>query len=437
LFLKGVDMNNGKSNVLFLLICSNRKSSRLGNIYNAKTSVALSLSTDQSQELFDTRKKIFDLIKFGEISRDNIKLSDFPLNSKLILGPDINQSILNDGKNYLKAIDRYVGRFYREINSEDRKYIENFEHHVLIVSGLYGVVSANEYIQSYSLHIKDSQEIYKTWIDHDRLSRIILGYIKKWDIKYVFELMGDQNYQQLISWEMIRSNVASLLHTYSPQYAGADFLPSLGMLFKVLIYKSQEYLSSINAGDSLEIANDSVFFEKIIAPIKSHLAYRNQTEVFNEKKLFDERVSDFSGFEDRVQEPSFRKAVQPFRSSRDFEQIFLNSADKIGRMRRNLIRIQRNCISPIWLNKDRTNKYFYNSAVYLRNQGGNKLEMAKAMLEFEYLRNQVEYESKIISETSQEWFFIINKYEIATSIALKNKYVSMDQLEIVDKVLLD
>lgn len=80
--------------------------------------------------------------------RDELsKLIDLPP------GPDIGSAIAEPSLKYRPAFDRYDGKMYQ--TAEFRQTFLGFGGQVLIVSALYGLLDANDYIRDYNLAMKN------------------------------------------------------------------------------------------------------------------------------------------------------------------------------------------------------------------------------------------------------------------------------------------
>src|SRR5689334_20254085 len=77
-------------------------------------------------------------------------------NCKLKIGPDLGGE--EAGGFYLPAHERYSGRFFSRLNSENPDFWESLSHaqmEVMFVSGLYGLLYWDELIQEYDCHFDD------------------------------------------------------------------------------------------------------------------------------------------------------------------------------------------------------------------------------------------------------------------------------------------
>ena len=233
------------SGVLILAICSNHKvETKNISEYYSSSGVGELLSDGLAPRLYDARRSVRNLITSDKVSRNGVLLRDMPFNSRLVDGLDF----LGKEKSglYLPALQRYDGRFYEEFGStaERSELAKTIKHHLLIVSGLYGLLTPTEPTQCYSCHVPDHPGIAKQWTRKTRtdlLTQLMLGYIEKFGIVRVFGFMAVDAYRNLISWEMVRhATKGNVFHCYSPQYAGPALLPTLGHLAKQYLTETSE-----------------------------------------------------------------------------------------------------------------------------------------------------------------------------------------------------
>ena len=247
-------MQEEKSGVLFLTICSNRKTEGGEPEYSEAGSISQHLSPAPAKSLYKARRGMLDLIAKHEYSRDGSRLlRDLPYNDQLGDGPDFQMAGKRpQGGCYLPAIRRYKGRYYTALDREDERVdlMDRTPHHVLIISGLYGLLTPQEQIQCYSLHVADHNAIPNRWRKHEILTKAIVDYIERYDIKRVFDFTGDEMYRKLVAWDMLAEEVSgNILHAFSLQQGGPDMLPDLGELTRYLLDQPQDVLLGIQPED--------------------------------------------------------------------------------------------------------------------------------------------------------------------------------------------
>jgi cytoplasmic iron level regulating protein YaaA (DUF328/UPF0246 family) len=378
---------------LILTICSNHKNEDEGGRlveYQTAGTFREYLTEEQIKTFYKKRRKVFNLIKSDEANRDEKEVRKFPYNKDLKEGHDflINCDITK-GK-YLPAASRYDGRFYITLSpdSSDRlSMLTNTPHNVVIISGLYGLLTPTEQIQCYSCNVSDHQDIAKNWTDSDIISDLLTAYIKKNNITKVFDLIAVDAYRRLISWEIVRNAVkGNMLHCFSKQFSGGDLLFSFGRLTKELLDETENNLLDIKPGDSRKISNDEIYF------LPSHNVQKKDDmarEIVRQEKVLE-----------------------------------LN--DKVGRMRRNYIKIIRIIL------KDKTETSFGKNIMKIEMSLGNRLKwVPKKMEKFNGIRRKVEYENYVI--TPDEWAQLRQGYSEVIDWETKTfRIVKRDVLEDVD-----
>jgi Uncharacterized protein conserved in bacteria len=164
------------SPILFLTICSFHKK-KVGNPeYRKQESIVEHLSPSFGSQLLEKRKEIFTLLKSDQIIFDNSNENDHEYNKSLKPSEDLGFS--ETGGLYLPAIERYNGRFYTSLESGKNK-IKESQHHFLIISGLYGLLLAEEPTQLYSVPIEWGCNVQRAWMDNNSITQIFIGYLQK------------------------------------------------------------------------------------------------------------------------------------------------------------------------------------------------------------------------------------------------------------------
>jgi len=236
------------SAILIITIGTNNK--RQGGFsYQRKTVSIPSLLPEHAPEIFRRRQIILDFLKGDSVKRDGISLSNMQLNSKLKKGPDFGG---DESSLYMPVYQRYIGRFYTEVSVGNPNILLETSHHILILSGLYGLLLPEELIQAHSCHVKDHPKIPDTWCRDSFLTSLILAYIKCNSIKKIFDLTGQEAYRCMVDWSRI-ARKAEVLHVFSEQYSGPSSLPSLGEFARVQLLSAPER-------ELLEISDGSHFF---------------------------------------------------------------------------------------------------------------------------------------------------------------------------------
>ena len=309
-----------------------------------------------------------------------------PYNGSLVEGPDFQLKGITKCGMYLPAAKRYRGRFYVALGPDGPSLLTDTLHHVLIISGLYGLLTPSELIQCYSCNVSDHPTIAKRWREDDRLTGVLVAYIQTFGITKVFDFMAVDAYRSLISWGDVRhATKGNVLHCFSRQFAGDALLPSLGTLARKLLARPESDLLSIKAEDSEKILDDEILFLPFPIPGKSDVTYEMRKQM-----------------------------------------VRLTDADKIGRMRRNINKILACALGP-----DDASYGFGERVKKLRTHGiPRDLEIANLMWCFEEKRNPVEYEGHEVYD--DEWIKIRDVYNEIERWAREKKYADKLNLEEID-----
>jgi hypothetical protein len=114
--------------------------------YDPNSSVLAHVSQDSAQALKLGRRAVQGLLGDRSVTRQGKALADLPYNNDLRDGPDLGGTAR--GGIYLSAVQRYRGRFFERLGSEGKRRLLDGPHYVLILSGLYGLLSPTEPIQA-------------------------------------------------------------------------------------------------------------------------------------------------------------------------------------------------------------------------------------------------------------------------------------------------
>ncbi len=373
------------SQVLILAICSNQKVKSTGLAeYQPAWRLGEFLPDRLRKGLYAARQQVRHLITTDRVTRDGKLLRDMPFNGHLLDGPDFGRD--SGQGSYLPALQRYDGRFYRELGgaAERRALSLRVKHHLLIVSGLYGLLTPTEQIQCYSCHVPDHPEIARTWVEGvrpDLLTSLITAYIRRFRIGRVYDFMAVDAYRNLISWEMVRHAVhGNILHCYSNQFAGQSLLPSLGYLAKRFLVASEEHLLGSRPHDKVDIPNDEVFFLPVPIP-----------------------------------EPPLAREL-------DAQTRIVTLADEIGRMRRNIIKVM-----DMALGKQAHVPFGVRAEELKRLRARRAQAIGDMVYDFGGIRNSVEYENAPISKA--KWVQVHRTYDDFMKWASANGYLDQVHLE--------
>ncbi len=268
------------SHHIILISCSDGKNRGGEPDYNADHSLTALLPPDVQQPLWQCRRTIAELIMAGQVEdrlRGDGNRRDSRYNIELALGPDIG---INPAEteppvvSYLPAYQRYDGRFFAHAGQEAFEQAILEDYHVLIVSGLYGLLLPEEPIQAYNCHLDDeiletcsaAPEVHQTGslmasqtVDPDlsndppsRISeiwqqsrlpdRILQAFIQWHDqahdhaIEHVVDVLSETSYQRLFHWNALypwfKRRRITWWHRRVQGVREPDFLADLGRWFR-------------------------------------------------------------------------------------------------------------------------------------------------------------------------------------------------------------
>ena len=126
------------SKVLFVSICSLTKAGGGHDEYRADEGIASELTLRLAKKLHWRRERVRQLsTETTDVTWQGVALSELEYNRHLVRGPDFGGG---DGANYRPAVERYEGRFFLGLGSDRAAVLRTSSHHLLLLSGLYGVL---------------------------------------------------------------------------------------------------------------------------------------------------------------------------------------------------------------------------------------------------------------------------------------------------------
>ncbi|NLB00113.1 MAG: peroxide stress protein YaaA [Methanomicrobiales archaeon] len=257
------DIYNPQSGVLFLTICSFRKAEEGFPYYNDEDTICARHLPDRCTQLVFRRREVFDTLDHGRIFFDKANQKGHPYNRNLVRSRDFGGS--EEGF-YLPALWRYEGRFYQSLNVRGKKAVLNSEHHFLILSGLYGIITPVDPVQLYSIPLYDDDPVQRIWRDDDFLTNVLFDYVRSRGIRRIFDFTGIYYYRDLINWQRFKGMIeesgieCDVLHVFSPVGAGDNALSAFGeSISQQLIHYTEEQLYSIVPEESV----GNVYFRAI------------------------------------------------------------------------------------------------------------------------------------------------------------------------------
>ena len=233
-----------------------------GNVNHPKRDQEPILDRDLWVSVLQMRMKVKQLIEEGRIEgielKEGNRVARFQ-NNELILGPDFGGAM--NERRFLPAYWRYAGRTYRATKDEWETFLDQplrTRPDVLIMSGLYGLLPATEYIQNYDCHITDldrdtGQTVREYW--GSLMTDVLVARLEDLEhqgyrIGRVIDLLSEASYQAAINWQSIYPRW-SVLHRVFEKRAGRDALGNLGVWVRKLI-SSPSTIKNVRAGEFYE-----------------------------------------------------------------------------------------------------------------------------------------------------------------------------------------
>jgi hypothetical protein len=171
-------------------------------------------------------------------------------NRMLQRGPDLGGVEEASGATYLPAYRRYSGKCYTQIDPKtwDHYYNKNQEKlFVLIMSGLYGLLEASEWIQEYDIHLTDrvlNTGIPLSGLWRDQFTDLLVNYVKrahgdKGKRVQIVNCLCDTYYVDSIKWHDLPPE-CSVYHLASPEYEHKTLLPLAGTISNSLLLNPEK-----------------------------------------------------------------------------------------------------------------------------------------------------------------------------------------------------
>jgi len=255
------------SPILIVTICSDRKMPGGSNCRYDDSPLRRTWSPDEQRNLLAKRRWALELLRTTPEIRDGRRVRDIPCNKALRDGGDFGGTA---DAPYLPAIERYSGRFYASLGDPDSRLemVRRSEHHLLILSGLYGLLTPDELNQDYSCHITDDSRIREVWTRGSYLTSMLLAYVRHHRIERVFDLTGDEDYRCLIRWNEEVAQRIPVLHAFSSRRYSEKTLPALGCFARqCLLPATPQKLMALQEGQTFPCEDDKILITEKDSPL--------------------------------------------------------------------------------------------------------------------------------------------------------------------------
>ncbi|MGB4298432.1 MAG: peroxide stress protein YaaA [Candidatus Saccharicenans sp.] len=282
---------------LILISCSDHKMPYGWRMVGVPDPIPWLQDAELRQKLFKTRSLVFECIKQGRLRDVEMKHGNReydPFNRGLVKGPDFNGDDYSGL--YLPAGLRYIGRFFREVRGSlsDDDTLKLWQrscgrYQVLIVSGLFGLVSPFDPIQEYTCHFTDrilgtSTGLQIIW--RNVLAEIICHLTQDTGsgckVK-LFDLLSEESYQDAFDWGLIYKN-ANCFHRAYKLKAGPETLINSASFFKNEFFDGKE--------EPPEFCRDTFIVRKFLDKPKDQILFEAQLKT-TEEEVAREGIAEY------------------------------------------------------------------------------------------------------------------------------------------------
>jgi len=231
--------------------------------YNYQDSILSRLPADSQNLLLETRAKAFGWLKNDKTAIwQGLPISEHEYNKNLVRGRDFGGD--DERAAYYPALRRFEGRFFLTLGLEGKRAMYLSQHHVLLIGGLYGLLTLMEPTQRYNCPVEINLKSFDIWTEDNTLTDILLDYIREHGIVRVFDFTATEPRRRLISWPSVHNELGgNVLHCFSTTAAGDDALIPFGQaMAKFLLTASTEKLLAIKP----ETEEGKIVFREIDRP---------------------------------------------------------------------------------------------------------------------------------------------------------------------------
>ncbi len=247
------------SRVLFVSICSLTKAAGGDDGYDAHHAVVTGLNPRLARRLLWHRERALKLVQSAsDVKWQGVALPELEYNRDLCRGSEFG----GDGRaRYLPAAERYQGRFFLGLGPDGLRALRASRHHMLLLSGLYGVLRPFEPIQLYSCPLDAS--IAQLWREENVLTDIVSDYVVREGIERIVDLTAIDAYRRLIDWDEVSGYGVQVLHCFHAMGAGDYALIPFGKVMgKQLLGMPDAELLALEPEHRME----SIVFRALTAP---------------------------------------------------------------------------------------------------------------------------------------------------------------------------
>ncbi|MDE0367598.1 MAG: peroxide stress protein YaaA [Gammaproteobacteria bacterium] len=247
------------SKVLFVSICSLTKAGGGQVDYDADEAIASELPPRLARKLVWRRERIRQFTgETSDVAWQGVTLPELEYNRQLVQGLDFGG---DDRAHYRPAVQRYDGRFFLGLGADRGTVIRASKHHLLLLSGLYGILRPFEPIQLYSCPLASS--VAQLWRNDGILTEALCSYVVERSIERIIDLTAVDAYRRLVDWQEVSGYGAQVLHCFHVMGAGDYALIPFGQALRGrLIGMTESELLALEP----ESRMDGIVFRALAAP---------------------------------------------------------------------------------------------------------------------------------------------------------------------------
>jgi hypothetical protein len=243
----------GKSSILFLMITSFNQEPGGSPGYNEDESILPLLPDPVREALLNARRQAHKWLMGGTAEWQGLKMKDDRRNVGLRPGEDFGRPH-HDEARYRPAVRRLKGGHFLALGEDGLQMLCEGPHHVLMVCGLYGLITPTEPVQWHNCPVQADLGICDVWKDTQAITRALCAYMEKHRIRRVFDLTAVSWRRNLIDWPRVHAALPdNVLHCFDTDAAEDFALIGFAELLKdVLLPASERELLRIGCDEPLE-----------------------------------------------------------------------------------------------------------------------------------------------------------------------------------------
>jgi hypothetical protein len=254
---------------LILIACSHGKREGGKSPFSGPPPAAWMPQKALRQRVISKRSSVYSLVhdaKLADGFERGGNRAHQPANLTLKYGPDLGgTSVLDDDGSYLPAFQRYNGRAYAPVTETAWSTLAQNRHRVrvLIMSGLYGLIEPEEWIQNYDVHLTDTNEdnglsVSSMWTElfTESINTFVKHSYQNRKVRIV-NLACDQHYTYAVQWHALSKN-CSVYHLASSTLEDVKLLPPAGLILNSLLLESDRIQSLERDGTKYQLSDFGV-----------------------------------------------------------------------------------------------------------------------------------------------------------------------------------